>query len=171
MTDSIRSGRQSDLPALLAIYDHHVRSGWATFDEVEATPGERQRWFDGFRASGPHRILVVEGGRGVVGYATSMRYRAHPAFDRTVETSIYLHPSATGRGLGGRLYDALLAELVGTSARRVVAAVALPNEASLALHRSRGFEVVGTFTDYAVKRGQVISSTWLQRPVPSSGDN
>jgi phosphinothricin acetyltransferase len=165
VTEQIRSGQQADLPALLAIYNHHVRTGHATFDEVEATLNERQRWFDGFQASGPHRVLVATVADDVLGYATSSPYRSHPAFDRTVETSIYLHPSAIGRGLGGRLYDAVLAELVGTSAVRVVAAVALPNDASLALHRSRGFEVVGTFTDYAIKRGRVLSSTWLQRPV------
>jgi phosphinothricin acetyltransferase len=161
----VRAGREDDLPALLEIYDLYVQHGDATFDEVESSLEARRSWFAGYAPVGPFRLLTaVERGR-VLGYATSSPYRTHPAFRHTVESSVYLAPDAVGRGLGGRLYDTLLAELVGTSAHHVVAAVALPNDASVALHLSRGFTVVGTFTDYAVKNGRTISSTWFQRPV------
>lgn len=165
MNAELRPGRAEDLPQLLAIYNHHVRHGYATFDETEATLAERRAWFATYSRTGPHRLLVAVDGDRVLGYATSSPYRPHPAFRHTVETSIYLDPRATGQGLGGRLYDALLATLATTSAERIVAAVALPNDASVALHLSRGFSVVGTFTEYAVKGGHRISSTWFERPV------
>lgn len=165
MIADVRAGRDADLPALLEIYNHHVRTGYATFDEAEVSLDDRRAWWATYAPVGPHRVLVAADGERVVGYATSGPYRAHPAFRHTVETSVYLAPDAVGRGLGGRLYDTLLAELADTEARRVVAAVALPNDASVALHLSRRFTVVGTFTDYAIKNGRSISSTWFERAV------
>ncbi|MEU4620689.1 N-acetyltransferase family protein [Actinoplanes sp. NPDC023801] len=165
MIIDVRAGKEDDLPALLGIYNHHVRTGYATFDEVEASLDGRQAWWATFAPVGPYRLIVAAGDERVVGYATSSPYRAHPAFRHTVETSVYLAPDAIGKGVGGRLYDTLLAELVDTEADHVVAAVALPNDASVALHLSRQFTVVGSFTDYAIKRGRRISSTWFERPV------
>ncbi|GAA2533989.1 N-acetyltransferase family protein [Pilimelia columellifera] len=165
MNAHLRAGREDDLAALLEIYNHHVRTGHATFDEAEVSLDERRVWWATYAPAGAHRLIVAAEGDRVVGYATSSPYRTHPAFRHTVEVSVYLAPNAVGRGLGGRLYDTLLAELVNTQAKRVVAAVALPNEVSVALHLSRGFTTVGTFTDYAVKGGRPISSTWFERPV------
>jgi len=161
----MRAGREDDLPALLEIYNHHVRTGYATFDEAEVSLDDRRVWWATYAPTGSHRIIVAAEDERVVGYATSGPYRAHSAFRHTVEASVFLAPGAIGRGLGGGLYDMLLAELVDTEARRVVAAVALPNDASVALHLSRQFTVVGTFTDYAIKGGRRISSTWFERPV------
>jgi phosphinothricin acetyltransferase len=170
MDGELRPGRAEDLPALLAIYNHYVRHSYATFDEAEATAAERRTWFDSYASAGPHRLLVAVAAGRVLGYATSSPYRAHPAFRDTVETSVYLDPDARGRGLGGQLYDRLLADLTQTTARLAVAGVALPNDASVALHLSRGFAEVGTFVDYAVKNGHRISSTWFQRPVDPDPD-
>jgi phosphinothricin acetyltransferase len=97
-----------------------------------------------------------------------LAFRTHEI--TSVETSVYLAPDAIGQGIGGRLYDTLLAELVDSEAHHVVAAVALPNDASVALHLSRQFTVVGTFTDYAIKRGRRVSSTWFERPVRMQGE-
>jgi phosphinothricin acetyltransferase len=116
---------------------------------------------------GPHQILVAEGSEGVLGCATSSRYRTHPAFDQTVETGIYLNPSARRKGLGTQLYTALLKALEDQPVHLAVAGVALPNDASVALHRKLGFEEVGTFRDYALKRDVRISSMWFQRPIRS----
>ncbi|MFI1996753.1 GNAT family N-acetyltransferase [Actinoplanes sp. NPDC020271] len=169
MVTDVRAGREDDLPVLTEIYNHHVRTGYATFDEAEVDLADRRAWWTTYATTGPHRLMVAVDDERPVGYATSSPYRAHPAFRHTVETSIYLAPAAIGRGLGGRLYDTLLAELADTEAHHVVAAVALPNDASVALHLSRHFTVVGTFTDYAIKHGRRISSTWFERPVHSDG--
>jgi phosphinothricin acetyltransferase len=61
------------------------------------------------------------------------------------------------------LYDELLGRLATERVHSVLAAVALPNAASVGLHLSRGFREVGTFTDYATKGGQLISSTWFEK--------
>jgi phosphinothricin acetyltransferase len=161
----IRPGHSGDLERLVEIYNYYIKHTHAAFSENEYGVEDRREWLGEYSAAGVHRLFVAVDGDRLLGYATSSRYRPQLAFRNTVESSVYLDPGAVGRGLGGRLYDCLLTALVETPAERVLAAVALPNPASIALHLSRGFTVVGTFTDYAVKNGQAISSTWLERGV------
>ena len=79
------------------------------------------------------------------------------------EASIYVAPAGQGRGLGRRLYAALLAELETRDMHLVLAAVALPNPASIALHRACGFEEIGTMREVGHKHDRWIDVTWLQR--------
>ncbi|MDQ1659192.1 MAG: phosphinothricin acetyltransferase [Cryptosporangiaceae bacterium] len=163
MTVHLRQAEPADVPCLTAIYNFHVENSDATFDEVPASMVEREKWFNTYAATGPHQLLVAEVEGEAAGYACSSPYRAHPAFSQTVETSIYLGSGMQGRGLGKSLYDALLLRLAAEGVHLAVAGVALPNDASVALHRSRGFREVGTFTEYAVKRGKRISSSWFEK--------
>ncbi|MBO0685280.1 MAG: N-acetyltransferase [Candidatus Dormibacteraeota bacterium] len=146
----------------MSIYNHYVEHSHATFDEAPVTVDDRREWFQTFAETGPHQLLVADNGEGVLGCATSGSYRSHSAFRQTVETGIYLHPDAIGQGLGRRLYDELLLRVSATDVHVVLAGVALPNPASVALHLSCGFKEVGTFTEYALKRGRRISSTWFE---------
>jgi phosphinothricin acetyltransferase len=165
MSDSlIRPAAQSDLPALVDIFNHYVINGHVTFDVALNTVESRQSWFESY-GEGRHQLLVALVGERVVGCTYSSRYRSRPAFDATVETSIYLHPEHRGRGTGLALYTALFERLRKQPIHVAVAAVALPNEASLALHRKVGFQEVGTFEEYARKHDTWISSTWFQRRV------
>lgn len=160
----IRQGEGRDLPALVEIFNHYVAHGHVTFTTVLHTVESRTAWFATY-GTGRHQLLVAEHGGALVGCAYSSPYRPGPAFDTTVETSIYLHPERRGLGAGQRLYAALLERLAAQPVHLAVAGVALPNEASLALHRKMGFEEVGTFREYARKNGVWISSTWFQRRV------
>ena len=164
----IRNGREADLPRLVEIYNYYVLNGHVTFDTEVATVESRRPWFDAF-STGPHQILVAEGPQGLLGCATSSRYRTHPAFDQTVETGIYLAPDVRRQGVGTRLYASLLKLLEAQPVHLAVAGVALPNDASVALHRKLGFEEVGIFREYALKHGVRISSLWFQRPTRSLG--
>jgi phosphinothricin acetyltransferase len=160
----IRNGREEDLPSLVEIYNYYVLNGHVTFD-TELTSVERRRdWFSAF-SNGPHQILVAEGSQSVLGCATSSRYRTHPAFDQTVETGVYLDPAARRNGVGTRLYVALLKALEQQPVHMAVAGVALPNDASVALHRKLGFTEIGIFREYAIKHDVRISSIWFQRPI------
>ena len=165
MTDAlIRPASPEDLPGLVDIFNHYVRHGHVTFETVPYTVDSRRRWFERYGA-GRHRLLVATLQGQVLGCTYSSPYRPTPAFETTVETSIYLHPDHRGRGTGLRLYTALFELLAQQDVDVAVAAVALPNPGSLALHRRMGFTEVGTFREYARKNGAWISSTWFQRPV------
>jgi len=161
---TIRKGAIRDLPALVDIANHYVLNGHATFATTPHTVESRREWFEGY-GDGPYQLLVGEADGVVVGSAYSSRYRPGPAFETTVETSIYLRPEERGRGVGSRLYAALFERLRDQPVHLAVAGIALPNPGSLALHRRMGFEEVGAFKEYARKGDVWISSTWLQRRI------
>ena len=159
----IDTGRDSDDDALLALRNHYIAHSVATFDEAPLRLAAVQDWIAGFAATGPHRLLVARDGASLLGFCSSQPYRAHPAFARTIETSVYVAADAGGRGVGSALYERLFAALAGEELHRAVVGIALPNEASIRLHARFGFEPVGVFDEYAHKNGRPVSSQWMQR--------
>lgn len=163
----IRPARDGDLAALTDLYNHYVLHTHATFDLEPFTVQARRSWFDQYAASGPHRLLVGELDRRVVGYATSGAFRTKPAYAGTVETTIYLHHERTGQGLGDPLYAALLDELRQEPGVHVaVAGIAQPGASSVALHLRHGFTPVGTFAGVGYKFGRYIDVQWFHRRLP-----
>jgi phosphinothricin acetyltransferase len=161
---TVRAAGARDLPALTAIYNHYVVHTPITFDVTPFEPAARQAWFDA-HPGGRHHLLVVEDGGSLAGYASSSRWRPKPAYDRTVESSIYLRPDACGRGLGLLLYRALIDALAREDVECMVAGVALPNEASVRLHARVGFSPVGVFRRVGRKFDQLWDVAWFQRPM------
>lgn len=155
----IRRALPADLPAVAAIYGREAREGHATFD-LEPRPMEV--WEARLAETGDHFLVADDGGT-VTGYATSSPFRPKPAYAHTRETTVYVAPGQQGRGTGRALYDDLLARLAGNGIHLVVAAVALPNPGSLALHRSCGFEQVGVMREVGRKHGRWIDVAWLQK--------
>jgi phosphinothricin acetyltransferase len=157
----IREAAEADLPAVAAIYGREAREGHATFDVEPRSPEAwRERWQ--LSDPGDHFLVAVEDDE-VVGYATSGPFRPKPAYRHTRETTIYVAPAGQGRGTGRALYDELAGRCRADGVHLLVAAVALPNPASLALHRACGFEVVGTMREVGRKHDRWIDVTWLQR--------
>jgi L-amino acid N-acyltransferase YncA len=115
------------------------------------------------KALGGWAWLVAETADGVAGYAYGTRWRERPAYSRTVETSVYLSAEFQGRGIGRALYRALLEDLTAKNFHTAVAGIALPNDASEALHRALGFEKVGVFRAVGRKFGAWHDVAWWQR--------
>ncbi len=105
-----------------------------------------------------------EAGR-VLGFAYAGTYREREAWQWVCETSIYLDPTATGRGVGRRLYSALLAALADRGYRVAIASIALPNPASIALHEAVGFTEFGISPRVGFKFGEWVDVAWLQRGI------
>jgi phosphinothricin acetyltransferase len=158
----IRAATADDLPPLMELRNWYVAHSNATFDEAPLALADVQGWFSQFGARA-HRLLVAEQAGTLLGYCSSQPYRSHPAFSKTVETSIYVQPQSGGHGVGSALYTELFRSIAGEGLHRAVAGIALPNEASLRLHEKFGFRRVGVFSEYAVKHGRFISSQWLER--------
>lgn len=159
----ISAATEDDLPRIVEILNHAITNSHATFAGRPTTVRERHGWFAQFASTGPYRLLVARRDDLVVGYAASRPYRDHEAFRQTVEVSIALDVSCRGQGVGTALYRALFDRLAGEPVHVFLAGIALPNDASVALHRKCGFTEVGTFREYAVKNGRYISSLWMQR--------
>ena len=160
---TIRDARESDLPAVQAIYAHHVHHGLASFEYDPPDLGEMTARWRGVVAKGlPYRVLEAEGK--IVGFAYAAPYRARIAYRFTVEDSVYVAPEAAGRGFGRRL----LADIVEGSAkagmRQMIAVIGdSANAPSIALHRALGFREVGTLGAVGFKKGHWIDSVLMQR--------
>ncbi len=161
---NVRAAAAGDLPALTAIYNHYVVHTQITFDLQPLTVDQRRAWFEEHHATGRHRLLVAEEAGEIVGYASTSRWRPKAAYDTTVESSVYVRHDAVGRGLGRLLYDTLFAAIGDQDVHAVVAGVALPNPASIALHERCGFQQVGVFVEVGRKFDRFWDVAWLQRP-------
>ncbi|CAM9891585.1 unnamed protein product [Discosporangium mesarthrocarpum] len=163
---TIRPAIADDVPRLLEIYNHYVEHTHVTFDLEPISLATRRRWFEGFAETGPHRLFVASEGSDLLGYASSGVFRTKPAYARSVETSIYLAQDAAGTGLGTGLYTHLLEALsLEPQAHRAYGGVALPNEASVALHRRCGFKRIATYSEVGFKFGRYWDVAWFERAV------
>jgi phosphinothricin acetyltransferase len=153
------------LDQIAAIYADVVRTSPATFD-IE--PPDMDYWRETLAATDPaagHFLLVALDGDRILGYAKSGRHKERAAYNSTCETSAYVAGDARGRGVGTALYSRLFEFLDASPLRLAVAGITEPNEASTALHRAFGFELVGTFEGVGVKFDKPWSVTWYQRPL------
>ncbi len=158
---TIRPATHDDLAGVTAIYDEQVLTGISTFD-LEPPPASY--WAHRLASDEPgDHFLVDEDAGEVVGFAYSSDYRPRPGYRLTRETSVYLAEQARGRGLGRRLYDALLPRLAADGMHVALALVALPNPASVALHRACGFEHLGTMREVGRKFDRWLDTAWYQR--------
>lgn len=158
----VRPAREGDLPAIADIYDREVRDGVATFD-LEPRPATvwQERLADA--AVGDHLIVAEEAPGQLLGYCSSGPYRPKGGYARTRETTVYVAPSAHGQGVGTALYTDLLERLLADGIHVALAAVALPNPASQALHRRLGFEPVGVMREVGRKLDRWVDVEWWQR--------
>jgi phosphinothricin acetyltransferase len=165
MSVRIRPASSADLPRLTEIYNYYVVNTPVTFDLEPYTVERRAAWFDQFASTGRYRLLVAEESGLVVGYAGTTRFRVKPAYDTTVETTVYSAPEFVGQGIGKELYAALFEALAGEDLHRIVGGYTLPNTASARLHEQFGFRRVGVFSEVGFKFGKYWDVAWTERPL------
>ncbi len=156
-------GDKSHLHEITKIFNHYIETSNARFEEAPMSYENRLRWFEQFSPESKYQIYVALENNSVLGFACSQRYRPDLAFSGTVEVTIYLHDQVTGRGIGSALYGRLLPALPNQGVHRALTGIALPNEASVNLHKRFGFREIGVFNEYAKKHGNYISSIWLEK--------
>src|SRR5437016_3301448 len=162
----IRSAAAEDLHQLNDLYNHYVLHSHVTFDVRPVTMAERVEWFRHYRETGRHRVLVAVAGARVLGFASTSPYQPRGAYETSVATTVYLAPDATGMRLGSRLYAGLFRAIEGEDLHRAIGGVALPNEASVARHRSFGFTQVAHFTEQGRKFGKYWDVVYFEKPLP-----
>ncbi|PYQ10674.1 MAG: GNAT family N-acetyltransferase [Acidobacteria bacterium] len=159
----IRDATMEDAEALLAIYRPFVANTIVSF-EVEA-PSVAE-----FRQRIDHALerwawIVAEQGGRPVGYAYGTAHRPRSAYQWSVETSVYVDDGHRGMGIGKRLYARLMPILADKGYCNAYAGITLPNEASIALHRSVGFVPVGVFRRVGHKFGAWHDVSWWHLPL------
>ena len=147
----VRPATDADLPSILLIanvaiakgHGHFATEPW-TIEEAEAD----------FVARGPrHLWLVAEQGGEVVGYCKTSPWKKRGAYQWTVEVGVYVRAGSRGQGIGRSLYGALIPALEEAGVRTVLAGIALPNWASVALHEALGFKEGGLLSRVGYKNG------------------
>jgi phosphinothricin acetyltransferase len=159
----VRVGAAADLPRLVEIYNHYVVHTPITFDVEPFRLEQRRAWFDQHRERGRHRLFVAEEAGVVLGYASSHQFRIKPAYDSTVETTVYCAPESIRRGVGSSLYSRLFDALHGEDIASFIAGITLPNEASIALHERFGFTLTGTMHRVGRKFDSYWDVAWYER--------
>lgn len=159
---TLRFALPCDSPALLAIYAQYIDTP-ITFEYALPSPQEFSdriadisRWY-------PYLVCEEEGH--AVGYAYAHRPWPREAYQWNAELSIYLDPSVTSKGLGRRLYLALIGLLRLQGIRTAYGCVTLPNEKSERLHRALGFELIGTYHKAGYKCGQWHDVGWFEKEI------
>lgn len=160
---NIREAVPDDIHALVNIYNHYVLQTHVTFDLDPVDVDMRLSWLEQYNQNPRHRLFVGVSNNEVIGYASSSKFRIKPAYDQSVETTIYLSPQAQGNGFGAQLYEHLLRSLDETDVHRCYGIIALPNEASVALHARFGFIEAGKLTEVGYKFGQYWDTLWMER--------
>ena len=156
----IREAIQSDAAAISEIYNHFIATSIATF-ELQPTNSD-EMWARMSKHLPEHPWLVFEESGRVLGYAYSSPWKDRAAYSRTLETSIYLHPDAAGKGAGTELYGELIARARSGGYHTLIGGISLPNAASVALHEKMGYEKVAHFKETGWKHDQWIDVGYWQ---------
>jgi L-amino acid N-acyltransferase YncA len=165
----VRPAAPADLPAIQAIYAHHVATGLASFEEEGPSVEEMRRRYDDVIARGlPY--LTAEFAGAVAGYGYCTLYRSRSAYRYSLEDSVYVRPDVLGRGVGRALLAELIRRCEALRYRQMIAVIGdSANAASIGVHASLGFLKVGILRSSGFKFGRWVDSVIMQRPL-GTGD-
>jgi phosphinothricin acetyltransferase len=162
----VRDSRDADVPAMLAIYLHHIRRGvdpgidTAAFETPDAEDIKRRRK-NMHKRKMPH--IVAEEAGVVIGYAYVVPFRKRPAYRYCLKHSIYVRNDRLQRGVGRMLMGALIDACAAAGFRQMIGYIDGANRASLALHERFGFRQVGYLPAIGFKFGKWTDTVMMQR--------
>lgn len=151
----LRAATLDDAAAIAAIYNHYVLNTIVTFEEAAVPPAEIAARIREVQGAGIPWLVWEEHGR-VLGYTYASQWKSRCSFRYSLETTVYLEQSATGRGLGRKLYTALIDGLRAQRYHALIGGISMPNPASIALHEKLGFQKIGHFREVGWKFNQWI---------------
>jgi phosphinothricin acetyltransferase len=156
----VRPAGPNDAAACAAIYAPFVEGSWISFELEPPDGAEMARRIASYSAS--HAWLVAEVCGVVAGYAYGSPHRERAAYASSCDVAVYVAPDHARQGIGRALYGELL-PLLAEKYHAAFAGIALPNDASIALHRAMGFTPVGVYHEVGWKMGGWRDVGWWQR--------
>ena len=160
---NIRTAKPTDAAALLEIYRPVVEETVTSFELAVPTADEFSERIKSVLQS--HQWLVMENNDEIIAYAYASAHRAREAYKFSTETSVYVRSGNRGKGVAKTLYTALFDSIGDLGFHNAYAGIALPNDASIALHASCGFEEIGTFREIGFKFDRWHDVSWWQRSI------
>jgi phosphinothricin acetyltransferase len=162
---TLRPSTDADVPAITAIYAHHVLHGTGTFETTPPTEQDMTtRRLDVLARGLPY--LVAEQGGKVLGFAYCQWFKPRPAYRYSAEDSIYLHPDAAGQGLGKKLLAELVHQAEVAGVRKLIAVIGdSGNAGSIGVHRTLGFQKVGVIQSCGWKFGRWLDIVLMEKSI------
>jgi phosphinothricin acetyltransferase len=153
------------MPAIQAIYAHHVRTGLGSFEELPPALEEMTRRRAEILSHGLPYLTAEQGGA-IVGYAYAGKFRPRSAYRYSVEDSIYVAPDAQRQGIGRQLLDELIGRCTKLGYRQMVAVIGdSANHGSIGVHAAAGFAEVAKLPAIGFKFGRWVDCVMMQRPL------
>jgi len=166
MTDSpnnwpVRAVDAGDAAAIARIYNHYIQTTVITFEEQTLSDAAMAQRIADVSALGLPWLVAEEDGQ-LLGYAYATRWKPRTAYRYSVEITVYMAPGSAGKGLGTALYVELFRQLRALGVHAAVGGIALPNEASIALHEKVGMKKIGEFEQIGFKQGRWLNVGYWQ---------
>ena len=162
---NIRPSRDEDLPAITAIYAHHVLHGTGTFETDPPSAADMAARRADVLGRGLPYIVAEEQGE-ILGFAYANWFKPRPAYRFSAEDSIYVADAARGRGVGRLLLDALCAAAEAAGVRKLLAVIGdSANAGSVGVHRAAGFTEIGVMRSVGWKFGAWRDVVLMEKPL------
>ena len=159
----IRTVQLSDAEAILKVYAPFITDTCISFEYVVPSEEEFAQRIASISAEYPYIVLEEDGE--IVGYAYSHRYLERVAYSWDVEVTIYLAPKVQGKGLGVILYDALEKLMALQNIKNLYSCITGDNVHSIEMHRSMGYELIGTFPKAGFKHDRWLDVVWMAKAI------
>ena len=163
MSYKIRQVQLSDAEQILKVYAPFITDTCISFEYVVPSVEEFEQRIAGISAEYPYIVLEADGE--IVGYAYAHRYLERVAYSWDVEVTIYLAPKVQGKGLGVVLYDALEKLLALQNIKNLYSCITGDNVHSIEMHRSMGYEFIGTFPKAGFKHDRWLDVVWMAKAI------
>ena len=162
---TIRPSNDQDIPAIAAIYAHHVLNGTGTFETTPPTEQDMAaRRADVLSKDLPY--LVAEQDGRILGFAYCNWFKPRPAYRYSAEDSIYMADGERGRGAGKQLLTALAQEAEAAGVRKLIAVIGdSANLGSVRVHEAIGFTHVGVLKSCGWKFGKWLDVVLMEKPL------
>ena len=159
----IRTVQLSDAEAILKVYAPFITDTCISFEYVVPSVEEFAQRIASISAEYPYIVLEEDGE--IVGYAYSHRYLERVAYSWDVEVTIYLAPKVQGKGLGVILYDTLEKLMALQNIKNLYSCITGDNVHSIEMHRSMGYELIGTFPKAGFKHDSWLDVVWMAKAI------
>lgn len=158
---TIRAATEADAAEILEIYAPYVKETAITFEYEVPTLEEFTDRIRQKLNKYPYIVAVADGR--IVGYSYASPFRPRAAYDRSVETTIYIHKDFRGKGIGKKLYLLLEEILKAQNIKNLYACIAYPNPESIAFHEQLGYKTIGFFSKCGYKLDTWYDMIWMEK--------
>lgn len=151
MTDLVyRNANNSDLKRIVEIYNTTIASRMVTTDTELVSVESRQKWFDEHNPNNRPLWVIENSNKEIIGWVSFQSFYGRPAYNATVEISIYIDESQRGKGLGKQILSYCIEEAPKLGIKTLLGFIFSHNEPSLKLFRYFGFEDWATLPNIAL---------------------